>query len=70
MSHVFAGSSDGNGEIITIQIGHIETDVLIDSQASCNIMDKSSWLRLKDKIFKYTTDLKATDKKKNAYGSQ
>ena len=67
-SYAFA-VNDGNktNGIIQLQVGGVELkDVLIDSGASCNIVDKTTWESLKQKGVKCTSQ--KCNKNQFAYG--
>ncbi|KAK7105707.1 hypothetical protein V1264_012941 [Littorina saxatilis] len=52
----------------SITCGGVDLKVMIDSGASCNIIGKSTWKKLKEKQIRYTAKGK-TDKKLFVYGS-
>ena len=43
----FAFKIEGDGADIRIHIGGVTVDMLIDSGATCNIIDRSMWEKLK-----------------------
>lgn len=70
VSHIFAVHPDLDDIAIDITIGNANTRVLIDSGASCNILDKTSWLNLKQKDKRNIIELEKTGKRLFAYGSK
>ncbi|XP_053385838.1 uncharacterized protein LOC123539936 [Mercenaria mercenaria] len=70
--YLFNIKSIGNvSNKITVNVGNIPLNMVIDSGASCNIVDKSTWNFLKSqKQFQCLTHKKSTDKKVFAYGSK
>ncbi|KAK3097548.1 hypothetical protein FSP39_010680 [Pinctada imbricata] len=61
-----SGFADNNNQI-TVKVGGVNIKMLIDSGASCNIIDKQMWTNLKDKKIKCKSE--KTVRKIYAYGN-
>ncbi|KAK3108849.1 hypothetical protein FSP39_017183 [Pinctada imbricata] len=61
-----SGFADNNNQI-TVKVGGVNINMLIDSGASCNIIDKQMWTNLKDKKIKCKSE--KTVRKIDAYGN-
>ena len=56
-------------ELVNIVVGVVEITAMIDSSASCNIVDKNTWGEVKKKKMKCTSS-KATGRCLYAYGNE
>ena len=58
---------DSDNSKILVEVGGVNLDMLIDSGASCNIIDRETWERLKSMKIKCKSNTQT--KKIYAYGS-
>jgi hypothetical protein len=66
--YVFTVSSESQTSSISVTIGGVPTNMIIDSGASCNLINRNEWERLK--IEKVKCESKKCTRKCYAYGSK
>lgn len=60
--------TDGNQSTIRVNLGNVDIDMIIDSGASCNVIDQATWEWLKSRKIKCTS--MRTQRQLFSYGSQ